>query len=192
VDEDNCMLYETYSTRPTGAGFVAACGAVFNLTSSKPRPTGWTSADAAGLPIFPLLVRYDEVMAGEIKHAIRMTVPISRRAFSPPATHFASLETGEDLPGYAIRLCRGDVSDASGRMGMRIRLKTSFNCDTLAFEASVICRALQQYGAIVADNGAKWYLSGESVRRFSFPCLNFASDSVLCYWGRMRGGTPRP
>eukprot|EP00698_Gefionella_okellyi_P025556 TRINITY_DN9407_c0_g1_i1.p1 TRINITY_DN9407_c0_g1~~TRINITY_DN9407_c0_g1_i1.p1 ORF type:complete len:3269 (-),score=859.42 TRINITY_DN9407_c0_g1_i1:37-8790(-) len=157
LDTDNCMLYETWKTTPgVNGAWTAANGAVFNLTSNKYRPLGWTSADAAGLPIYAGLVRYAEVMSGEITHAVRMTVQWSRRAYVKPATHYASFDNDVDLPP----------------MGLRLRLKAAYNCDALSYESAVICRALKKYGAIVADNGANWYISGEANASWNTTALN--------------------
>ncbi|KAG2374912.1 hypothetical protein C9374_010286 [Naegleria lovaniensis] len=157
IDKDNCKLYETWRTfvidkqyrDTTGGGnvFTAECGAIFNLNTSKAiqRPLGWTSADAAGLPIFPLLVRYDEVVVKkEIKHAIRFTVVKSQKAFISPASHFASSLTDPNLLP----------------MGARIRMKASYDCSSYSEEVQVICTALKKYGAYMADNGQDWYFSG--------------------------------
>jgi len=115
------------------------------LSSNAVRPAGWTSADAAGLPIFPGLVRYDEVFEqGEIKHALRFTVQYTRRAYVFPARHFASSNTSTNLPP----------------MGMRVRLKASFDISGFSPRMQVILRALKKYGMIVADNGSNWYISG--------------------------------
>ncbi|MCC6953274.1 MAG: hypothetical protein IT290_04080, partial [Deltaproteobacteria bacterium] len=131
VDIDHWVLYELFSAYPSGAGFRAGSGAVFDLASNALRPPGWTSADAAGLPILPGLVRYDEaVEAQEITHALRFTVSRSRRAYVPPATHFASSRTDENLPP----------------MGMRVRLKSSVNISGYPATVQVILRALKKYG----------------------------------------------
>src|SRR5262245_23834446 len=145
VDRDNWKVYELFNVFPTTGGFKAASGAIFDLKTGKMRPWGWTSADAAGLPILPGLVRYDEVMeAGKIEHALRFTVDTSRRAYVPPATHFASRDNNPNLPP----------------MGMRVRLKASFKFDDYPQECRVILRALQKYGMFVADNGGDWFVTG--------------------------------
>ncbi|MEK7269700.1 MAG: hypothetical protein AAB215_02030 [Planctomycetota bacterium] len=154
LDRDNWKLYELFSARPEEGGkrWKAGSGAIFDLAKSAARPAGWTSADAAGLPIFPGLVRYDEaVERKEIRHAIRFTVAKSRRAYVPPATHFASKAADPNLPP----------------MGMRVRLKASF--DASAFPASVqpILAAMKTYGMIVADNGSDWFVSGAPDPRWS-------------------------
>jgi len=154
IDRDAWKLYELYSAYPVngGASWNAACGAVFDLNSNALRPAGWTSADAAGLPIFPGLVRYDEVFEqGEIRHALRFTVQRTRRAYVFPARHFASNDTNPNLPP----------------MGMRVRLKASFDISRFSPAMQVILRALKRYGMIVADNGSNWYLSGAPDSRWS-------------------------
>ena len=148
VRQGECKLYELYRAFPIASGgWEADSGAVYTLTVNGPlRPTGWTSADAAGLPILPGLARYEEVAAGEINHALRFTVPQTRRAYVWPARHFASSLTGSQYPP----------------MGQRFRLKASFYIDPLKFspQAQVILRALKKYGLILADNGSAWYISG--------------------------------
>lgn len=145
VDRDNWKLYETFSTYADGDGWKAGSGAIFDLKSNKLRPAGWTSADAAGLPILPGLVRYDEVVEQKkIEHALRFTIVKSRRAYVSPATHFASKNTNENLPP----------------MGMRVRLKADFDTKGYPPEAQVILLALQKYGMFVADNGGDWFISG--------------------------------
>jgi hypothetical protein len=145
ADRDNCMLYETWSTYPQANGsWTAGSGAVFNLRSNALRPSTWTSSDAAGLPVLPGLLRYDEVAAGAINHAIRFTVPQTRKAFIWPARHYASSLTGLKYPP----------------MGQRFRLKASFNISGFAPEVQVILKALKKYGMILADNGSAWFISG--------------------------------
>jgi IPT/TIG domain len=144
IDTDHCILYELYAAYPQAASWTAGSGAIFNLFSNALRPSGWTSTDAAGLPIFPGLVRYDEVAAGEIRHAIRFTVPQTQRAFVWPARHFASSLTGTQYPP----------------MGARFRLRAGFDISGFSAANQVILRALKRYGMMVADNGSSWYLSG--------------------------------
>jgi hypothetical protein len=147
VERDTWKLYETFATFPLNDGkqWKAGSGAIFDLNSNKLRPAGWTSADAAGLPIFPGLVRYDEVMEQKaIRHALRFTVVKSRRAYVSPATHFASARTDANLPP----------------MGMRVRLKASVDITKFPESVRVILTALQRYGMFVADNGSDWFLSG--------------------------------
>ena len=144
---DNCTLYELYNAQnPTGtSGWTAANGAIFHLGSNALRTDGWTSTDAAGLPILPGLVRLDDVAAGEIRHAIRFTVSRSSQGYIHPATHAAG-SSNASLPP----------------MGLRLRLKASFDTGTFSGPTQVILTAMKKYGIIVADNGSNWYISGES------------------------------
>jgi hypothetical protein len=145
IDRDNCMLYELFNAWPQPDGsWHAGSGAIFDLTSSALRPDGWTSADAAGLPILPGLVRYEEVAAGEINHAIRVTAPQTRRAYVWPGRHFASALTGSQYPP----------------MGQRFRLMRSFDISGFSADVQVILIALKKYGMILADNGSSWFISG--------------------------------
>jgi hypothetical protein len=147
VDDAACRLYELYDAHPVDGGrsWTAGSGAVFDLRSNALRPDGWTSADAAGLPIFPGLIRYDEVVEqGAIRHALRFTVSRTQRGYIHPATHFASSITDPDVPP----------------MGLRLRMKASYSCASFSREVQVICAALKRYGMFVADNGSDWYLSG--------------------------------
>ena len=145
VDPDRCRLYELYAAYPNPDGsWRAGSGAVYDLRSDALRPAGWTSADAAGLPVAPGLVRYDEVAAGHIDHAIRVTVPSSQDAYVWPARHAASDNSDPALPP----------------MGLRLRLRTDADLSGLAPQARVVAEAMQAYGVIVADNGSAWYLSG--------------------------------
>ncbi len=144
LQEGTCKLYELYNAQRAGAGWDAGSGAVFNLRSNALRPNGWTSADAAGLPIFPLLVRYPEVRAGQIDHALRVTVQRTQAGFIHPATHLASSSSDPDLPP----------------MGLRLRLKASYSLAGYHGESLIILRALKRYGLIVADNGSSWYITG--------------------------------
>jgi hypothetical protein len=157
LDRDHWMLYELWSARPQGNGWKAGSGAIFDLNSNKERPLGWTSADAAGLPIFPGLVRYDEAAeARAIYHALRFTCVRSRRAFVAPARHFASSHTDANLPP----------------MGMRVRLKASVNINGFPPTAQVILTALKRYGMILADNGSDWFVSGAPDPRWNDEELN--------------------
>jgi hypothetical protein len=144
LQEGTCKLYELYDAHRKGAGWAAASGAVFNLRSDALRPEGWTSADAAGLPIFPLLVRYPEVATGQIDHALRVTVPETQAGYIHPATHYASSSSAPDLPP----------------MGLRLRLKASYSLAGFTGESLVILEALKRYGLIVADNGSPWFVTG--------------------------------
>jgi hypothetical protein len=156
VDRDHCKLYELFGARAGSGRWSAASGAVFDLTSNALRPDGWTSADAAGLPIFPGLVRYDEVASGHIDHALRFTVSRTQRAYLHPATHWASSSTDASLPP----------------MGLRLRLKASFDVSSYTGEARVVLNALKRYGMIVADNGSNWYISGAVDTRWDDDDLN--------------------
>jgi hypothetical protein len=143
VDPTNRMLYEFYQLKKTDAGWQAACEATFDLKSNKLRPDGWTSSDAAGLPIFPAVVRYDELKRGAVEHAMRVTVRRTRRAYVYPATHFASRLTDENLP----------------RMGERFRLRKDFDTSKFTPEVRVILEGLKKHGMLVADNGVEWAIS---------------------------------
>jgi hypothetical protein len=145
LDRDNCILYEMFYAFPQpGGSWEAGSGAIFDLSSHALRPAGWTSADAAGLPILPGLARYEEVTAGEIRHALRFTAPQTRRAYVWPARHYASNLTGEQYPP----------------MGQRFRLRADLNVSSFSTEVQVILRALKKYGMILADNGSSWFISG--------------------------------
>jgi hypothetical protein len=144
VDRPACRLYELFALRRSGGRWVAGSGATWNLRSKKLRPAGWTSADAAGLPILPLLARYDEVRRGRIDHALRVTVQRTRRAHVYTARHFASSDTDPSLP----------------RMGERLRLRSSVDISRFPRQARIVLRAMRQYGLIVADNGSNWYVTG--------------------------------
>ena len=156
VDRDTCTLYELYHARPQDAGWQAGSGAVFNLRSNALRPAGWTSADAAGLPILPGLVRYDEVAAGVIPHALRFTVDRTQRAYVWPARHYASSLTDPALPP----------------MGLRVRLRASFDLRPYPPAVQTILRAMQTYGMMVADNGTSWFVSGAPDERWDNDALH--------------------
>ena len=151
LDTATCFLYELYSSYPQSTYWNAASAAVWDLTADEQRPYTWTSADAAGLPIFPGLVRYDEVNAGVINHAIRFTVQNSSAGFTPPASHFASTTSAQYAPP----------------MGMRMRLKSSFDISSFSAANQVILQAMKKYGIIVADNGSSMYISGAPDDRWS-------------------------
>jgi hypothetical protein len=152
VDTDNCILYELYSAYPQSDGsWQAGSGAVFSFRSNALRPASWTSADAAGLPILPGLVRYDEVASGEIKHAVRFTAPQTRNAYIWPARHRASSLTGQQYPP----------------MGQRFRLKAGFDISGFSRDTKVILAALKKYGMILADNGSSWFISGAPDSRWN-------------------------
>ena len=163
VDTDNCILYELYSAFPQASSWNAGSGAIFNLLSNAFRPSGWTSADAAGLPIVPGLPRFDEIVAGEIRHALRVTVPQTQRAFVWPARHYASSLTGSQYPP----------------MGVRFRLRANFDISGYSATNQVILRALKKYGMMIADNGSAWYLSGAPDPRWN--------DSDLHNLGNVKG-----
>ena len=146
VDRDRCRLYELFDAFPKNGGrsWTAGSGAIWNLRSNHLRPAGWTSADAAGLPILPGLARFDEVKRGSIDHALRFTVSRTRRAFVYPARHFASNLTDPSLPP----------------MGLRMRLKAGFDVSRFPPQSRIVLQALKRYGMIVADNGSDWFISG--------------------------------
>jgi hypothetical protein len=145
VDQSDCRLYELYAAKrlPDGT-WTAGSAAYYNLRSNALRPDQWTSADAAGLPIFPGLVRYEEVASGEIRHAIRFTAPRTQRAYVWPARHYASHDSNVALPP----------------MGLRMRLRADFDLSHFSKEAQVILRAMKKYGIILADNGGAWFITG--------------------------------
>jgi hypothetical protein len=145
VQSGECKLYELFAAKRTEEGeWSASSGAIFDLRNYLLRPSGWTSADAAGLPILPGLARYEEVAAGMISHALRFTARKTQRAFVWPARHFASREKDEKLPP----------------MGIRVRLRGTFRLNGYPRQARVILLALQTYGMVLADNGSPWFISG--------------------------------
>ena len=157
LEKDNCVLYELYRAFPqTDGSWLVDSSARYDLNSHALRPDTWTSADAAGLPILPGLVRYDEVDSGEIRHAIRFTVPQTRRAYVWPARHFASSRTGENYPP----------------MGQRFRLRADYDISGFSAPTQVILRALKTYGMILADNGSAWYISGAPDERWDNDVLH--------------------
>jgi hypothetical protein len=156
VDRDRCFLYELYALQKTTKGWRAGSGAIWNLRSNKLRPKGWTSADAAGLPILPGLVRYDEVARGQIDHALRFTVENTRNTFIYPARHQASDQTDPNLPP----------------MGLRVRLRADFDTSGFPRPVRIVLTALKRYGMIVADNGANWYISGAPDPRWNDDLLH--------------------
>lgn len=163
VDRDACRLHELYAVRRTATGaWRAGSGAVWDLRSNALRPAGWTSADAAGLPITPGLVRWREVEAGEIDHAIRFTAPVTQRRYLWPARHFASSTTDPDLPP----------------MGAWFRLDPSIDVSGFPRQLRVVLEALQTHGMILADNGSPWYLSGVPHRRWDNELLNTLDEHV--------------
>ena len=165
VDRDNCILYELFSAYPTGNGtWRAGSGSIYSLRSNELRPDGWTSADAAGLPILPGLVRYDEVAAGEIAHALRFTAPQTRHAYLWPARHYASSLSATQYPP----------------MGLRMRLRGSFDISGFSAPVQVILRALKKYGMFLADNGSAWFISG-------VPDSRWNDDVLVSEFARVKG-----
>jgi hypothetical protein len=144
VDRDSCKLYELYALHRTVTGWAAGSGAIWNLRSNKLRPAGWTSADAAGLPILPGLARWADAATGSIDHALRFTASETRKAYIYPARHYASSSTDPSLPP----------------MGLRVRLKASFDISKFPPQARIVLTALKRYGMILADNGSPWFISG--------------------------------
>jgi hypothetical protein len=151
VDRDRCILYELWALYPEKNGWRAGSGAIWNLRSNRLRPNGLTSADAAGLPILPALVRYDEVARGAVRHALRFTAPRTRAAHVYPARHDASDTTDPNLPP----------------MGLRLRLRGNFDVSRYPPQARVILTALKRYGMLLADNGLPWYLGGVPDKRWN-------------------------
>lgn len=152
IDPKKKLLYELFQVLPNGqGGWRAGSGAIFDLSTNRVRPDGWTSADAAGLPIFPGLVRYDEVAAGTIRHALRFTVEKTQRGYIFPARHFASRSSDRSLPP----------------MGLRVRLRKDFDIAPYPKSVQVILTALKQYGMLLADNGGDWFISGVPDRRWN-------------------------
>lgn len=157
LDRDRCKLFELYAVeRLAGGDWYAQSGAIWSLKSNKLRPRGWTSADAAGLPILPGLVRYKDVAAGEIRHALRFTAPETRAKFIYPARHFASSRTAQRYPP----------------MGLRVRLKQSVKIKHYPRQARVVLKALKRYGMILADNGSPWYVTGAPDPRWNDDALH--------------------
>lgn len=156
VDADTCTLYETWNTRRTASGWAAGSGAVWSLRSNRLRPRGWTSADAAGLPILPGLLRWDEVAHGHVDHAIRFTTDVTRRTFIWPARHQA-----------------GSTNDpAAPPMGARFRLRADYPIDGYPRAAQVVLRAMKEYGLVLADNGSPWYFQGTEDERWTTGLLD--------------------
>jgi hypothetical protein len=151
LDKDACRLYELFALYPKAGGWHAGSGAVWNLRSNALRPAGWTSADAAGLPIFPGLARYDEVARGVIDHALRFTASRTRQAYVYPARHYASSSDDPALPP----------------MGLRVRLKAGVDISGFPKQTRIVLQALKTYGMILADNGSNWYVSGAPSPKWS-------------------------
>jgi len=157
VDKSACRLHELFALYPTASGgWKAGSGATWDLRSNHVRPAGWTSADAAGLPIFPGLARYDEVARGVIDHALRFTAERTRRAYVYPARHYASSSSDPSLPP----------------MGLRVRLKASVDISGFPRQTRIVLQALKTYGMILADNGSNWYISGAPDPRWSNDALH--------------------
>lgn len=156
LQQGACKLYELYRAFKTATGWSGDSGAVFNLNSNALRPNYWTSADAAGLPILPGLVRYEEVASGAVRHAVRFTASRTQKGFIHPATHFASNRTDTDLPP----------------MGLRLRLKADFDTSKFTGQSKVILEGFKKYGIILADNGSNWYITGASDPRWNDSDLN--------------------
>ncbi|MHB8810529.1 MAG: hypothetical protein ACYC9M_11015 [Desulfobulbaceae bacterium] len=164
VDTDGCRLYELYDARPeTATVWSAGSGAIYDLNSNALRPDGWTSADAAGLPILPGLVRFEEVAAGSIDHALRFTAARTRNTHLWPARHHASSLSGSQYPP----------------MGQRFRLKAGVDLSGFSPQVQVIARAMQKYGLILADNGSNWYITGVPDERWD--------NDILRELGRLSG-----
>lgn len=156
VNAKTCTLYELYDAQFSPGHSTAGSGAIWNLRSNHLRPTGWTSADAAGLPILPGLLSYSEVLSGKITHAIRMTAEVTDTAYIWPARHQAGARADPSLPP----------------MGARFRLKSSFNVSAYSAHARVILRAMQRYGLILADNGSNWYFQGVADPRWPIALID--------------------
>jgi hypothetical protein len=156
VDRSACRLYELFALQRTSSGWHAGSGATWNLRSNAVRPAGWTSADAAGLPIFPGLARYDEVARGVIDHALRFTADHTRRAYVYPARHYASSSDDPSLPP----------------MGTRVRLKAGVDISGFPRQARIVLQALKTYGMLLADNGSNWYITGAPDPRWSNDALH--------------------
>ena len=157
VHRRECKLYELFALYPRqSGGWRAGSGAIWDLGSNKLRPKGWTSADAAGLPILPGLARYDEVRRGRIDHALRFTVSETRRKYIYPARHFASSSDDASLPP----------------MGMRVRLRKGYSLRGFPEQAKVVLRALKRYGMILADNGSDWFISGAPNKHWNNDALH--------------------
>jgi hypothetical protein len=177
VDRDTCRLYELYALERTAGEWHAGSGAIWSLRSNRLRPAGWTSADAAGLPIFPGLGRYDEVARGVIDHALRFTVERTLRGYIAPARHYASRLTDPDLPP----------------MGLRVRLKASYDVSGFPRQARVVLVALKRYGMLVADNGSSWYITGAPDPRWNNDDLHTlgrvtGSDFEVVQTGTVKSG----
>jgi hypothetical protein len=173
LEKDGCWLYELYNAALTKGKWSADATAIWDMTINEQRPYTWTSADAAGLPVFVGLVRYDEVAAGAINHALRFTVPTSQRAFVLPATHWASTNTSTNAPP----------------MGLRLRLKASFNISGYPADDQVILTAMKKYGLILADNGSAIFISGAPDNRWNNTNLNLLKQITASNFEVVQTGT---
>ncbi len=173
LEKDGCWLYELYNAALTKGKWSADATAIWDMTINEQRPYTWTSADAAGLPVFVGLVRHDEVAAGAINHALRFTVPTSQRAFVLPATHWASTNTDPNAPP----------------MGLRLRLKASFNISGYPADDQVILTAMKKYGLILADNGSAIFISGAPDNRWSNTNLNLLKQITASNFEVVQTGT---
>lgn len=178
VQRGTCKLYELFAAYPRDGGerWRAGSGAIWDLDSNKLRPRGWTSADAAGLPIFPGLARYNEVKRGEIDHALRFTVSRTRRHYVYPARHYASELTSKNLPA----------------MGQRFRLKRGFDISGYPRQVRVILKALKRYGMIVADNGSDWFISGAPSPKWNNDALHRLHEIEGRHFEVVDAGSLRP
>jgi hypothetical protein len=173
LDRESCVLYELFDVSWNGGQPTAGSGAIFDLGSNALRPAGWTSADAAGLPIVPGIVRYEEVAAGEIRHAVRFTVRRTDRSYLWPARHQAGAASDPNLPP----------------MGARFRLKASYDLTRHLPQTQVILRAMQRYGLILADNGSDWFFQGTSDARWSDALLSDLKKVPASAFEAVDGGT---
>jgi hypothetical protein len=173
LEKDGCWLYELYNAALSKGKWSADATAIWDMTTNEQRPYTWTSADAAGLPVFVGLARYDEVAAGAINHALRFTVPASQRAFVLPATHWASTNTNTNAPP----------------MGLRLRLKASFNISGYPADDQVILTALKKYGMILADNGSAIFISGAPDSRWNNTNLNLLKQITASNFEVVQTGT---
>jgi hypothetical protein len=173
LEKDGCWLYELYNASVKSGKWSADATAIWDMTVNEQRPYTWTSADAAGLPVFVGLARYDEVAAGAINHALRFTVPTSQKAFVLPATHWASTTTSTSAPP----------------MGTRLRLKASFNISTYPADDQVILTALKKYGMILADNGSAIFISGVPDNRWNNTNLNLLKNITASNFEVVQQGT---
>src|SRR5580765_190721 len=173
LEKDGCWLYELYNASLSKGTWSADSTAIWDMTINAQRPYGWTSADAAGLPVFVGLARYDEVAAGAIHHALRFTVPTTQKAFVLPATHWASTNTNTNAPP----------------MGLRLRLKASFNISSYPADDQVILTALKTYGMILADNGSALFVSGAPDTRWNDTNLNLLKNVHASDFDVVQAGT---